>query len=580
MPDRPALTNNQIASRFQQLADLLEIQGEAVFKVVAYRRAAESLAQWPERLAMTRERGALGSIPGVGKAIEQKVEDLLDTGTFKLWEEVTRETPLGVAELLQVPDVGPKRARQLYSELGIDSLESLRRAVERGQLAGLRGLGPRGAQKIVDGLRSLQPSDHRLPLGQARTVALTLIEHLRNGLPDLLEVAVAGSTRRMRDTVGDLNLVLSHERMAEVQAALERLPTVDHVALQRDSYAAATLQNGVRVTVAVASPEQFGAVLHHWTGSVLYNQRLAEVARERGYALGPLGLSAPRSSPACPTEMELYDLLGLQLVPATMREEPDMVDRALAGNVPEEIEVGMLRGDLHTHTTWSDGQRTVREMAEAARALGYEYLCVTDHSQSLGVANGLSPLRLAQQRLEIDAVNAELAPFRVLQGVELEVRGDGSLDLPDETLAALDIVVASVHTGLRQGRERVTSRALAAVRHPLVDVLAHPTGRLVGRRAGGDFDMEALIAEALRTGTALEINSDPARLDLRDVDARPAAEAGCLLSIDSDAHSTEGLGNVFYGAALASRARVRQEQVLNTLPLNAMLSTLKRNRRE
>ena len=572
------LTNTELAHRFRRLADLLEIRGDPVFKVIAYRRAADSLAQQPESARALKERGELGAIPGVGKAIAQKIEDLFDTGTFKLWEEVVREIPPGVADLLQIPDVGPKRARQLYAELGVKGLDSLREAVEQGRLSEVSGLGSRGAQRIVEGLRSLQPPSALIPLGTAHPLALSLLAELEVQAGGLAHSSPAGGVRRRCEAVSDVAFVVAHSRPDSILSLLSTLPTVAEVEPTGERAAAARLHTGARVTLTVCEPRSFGAVLHHWTGSREYITRLAAFASERGYELTEFGLTSGGELETFEDERALYERLGMQYVPPTMREDADMVDAAAAGEVPVEIEVSMLHGDLHSHSTWSDGQHTIREMAKAARARGYEYLCVTDHSQSLGVANGLSPERLAAQRVEIEAVNQELAPFRLLQGVELEVRGDGSLDLPDETLAALDIVVASVHTGLRQERDRLTSRALSAIRSPYVDVLAHPTGRIVGGRAGGDFDMDALIAEAARTGTILEINSDPARLDLRDTHAHQALVAGCTLSIDSDAHTTDGLGNVWYGADVASRARATVGAIHNALTLTEMLAGLKRHR--
>ena len=573
------MTNPEVAAVFRRLADLLEIRGDPVYKVTAYRRASESILSLPEPVQAVRQRGELEAIPGVGKAIEQKIEDLLDTGSFKLLDEVRAELPAGLAELLAVPEIGPKRARLLYKELGVDGLDALRRALAEGRLDGVKGLGPRGAQRIAEGIRALPVADSRVPLGQARAAGQELIAALLARAPEIRRLELAGSARRFRETVADLNLAAASPDPAAVVEAFASLPSVARVESRTDGACRVVLQSGVGADLHVLPEESWGSLLLLRTGSAAHLARLGEVASGRGLRLTERGLVGGGGLLPCPTEEGVYAALGMPYVPPPMREDTGEVELALRGELPPAFAVERLRGDLHTHSEWSDGTRTIREMATAARERGYEYLCVTDHSQSLGVANGLGPERLARQREEIGLVNRELAPFRVLQGVELEVRNDGSLDLPDEVLARLDIVVASVHSGLRQGRERVTPRALAAIRHPLVDVLAHPTGRLVGGRPGGEFDMDLLISEAARTGTALEINSDPARLDLRDTHVRQALAAGCTFSIDSDAHTAEGLGNVLYGAAVASRAMLRPEDVLNTLPLDAMLGRLKRNRR-
>jgi DNA polymerase (family 10) len=572
-------SNREIAAVFRRLADLLEIRGDPVYKTAAYRRAAESVAQLGGSVTEARQRGELQRIPGVGKAIAQKIEDLLDTGTFKLLDEVQAELPAGLAEVLAVPEVGPKRARLLYERLGVDSLAALRAATLEGRLQGVPGLGPRGAQRIAEGLGALPVPEERRPLGAARAAGLRLVEELlATGLADRVELA--GCARRYRETVEGLDLVAAARRPAALLEAFAALPAVASLEATAEHARAGTLQDGTSVELRAVHPDRWGALLLTRTGSAAHVERLRTLATEQGLTLDELGLwaGAPPELAPCAMEEQVYGRLGLRPVPPPMREGWGEVELALRGELPPAFEAERLRGDLHTHSTWSDGKRSILEMAEAARARGYEYLGVSDHSQSLGVANGLSPERLEAQRAEIEAVNAQLAPFRVLQGCEVEVRGDGSLDLPDEVLARLDLVTASVHSGLRQGRERVTARALAALRHPLVDVLAHPTGRLVGGRPGGDFDMEALLAEAARTGTALEINGDPARLDLRDTHARAAAEAGCALTIGSDAHSSEGLENVRYGAAVATRARLEPGRVLNTLPLPELMGRLKRHR--
>ncbi len=576
MPQRPS--NTEVAATFSRLADLLAIRGESRFKVVAYRRAAESIAQLPEPLDAIRRRSALEDIPGVGEEIARKIEDLLDTGSFPLLREVEAEFPPGVAELLAVPDIGPKRARLLYEQLGIDSLDALRRALAEGRLREVAGLGPDLIARVSAGAGSLQAADERLPLGAARALGLDLIARLTDRVPAIRRIELAGSVRRSRETAGDLDIVAAAEDPAAAVAAFAALPGVARVEMQGPNRCRVLLQDGFAADLRVLPERHWGSLLHHFTGNKYHNIRLRDLALARGAHMSEYGYTVGDELAPCATEAEVYAFLGMQYIPPPLRENTGEIDLALRGALPDVVQQEQLRGDLHAHSTWSDGAHGIRDMALAARERGYEYLCITDHSQGLGVANGLTPERLRAQRAEIDAVNAELAPFRVLQGSEVEVRADGRLDLPDEALAALDIVVAAVHSGLRQGRERVTGRALAALRHPLVDVLAHPTGRIVGGRPGGDFDLDALYAEAARTGTVLEIDGDPARLDLRDLHARAAVAAGCTLSVDSDAHAADGLDNVFYGVGVAQRAWVTPDRVLNTLPLDELLARLKRNR--
>ncbi|MDQ3327032.1 MAG: DNA polymerase/3'-5' exonuclease PolX [Chloroflexota bacterium] len=563
-----------MADTLQRLADLLEIRGEAVFKIAAYRRAGESISAVTESLTAIQARGELEAVPGVGKAIAQKIADLLNTGSFKLLDEVQAEIPAGVAALLQVPDVGPKRARLLYEKLGVASVDDLRSALDSGQLAATKGIGPAGARRIAEGLASLQPTDTRLPLARALPLAATLREQIRQ--LGATQVEIAGSVRRFAELVGNVNLVASADDPEALLDAFCSLPSVASIESQDDGARRVVLHDGAPVNLVVGTHQAFGSLLHYHTGSKQHIARLNKLACERGAELNARGFVVDGATHPCAAEDEVYTYLELQPAPPEMREDTGEIERAMAGTLPPSFEATSLRGDLHMHTTWSDGTRSIREMALAARERGYEYVCITDHSQSLGVANGLSGERLLQQRMEIDEVNTELTPFRVLQGVEVEVLGDGSLDLPDDVLRSLDVVTASVHSGLRRGRESVTARALAALSHPLVDVLAHPSGRLVGGRSGGDFDMNALYAVAARTGTALEINGDLARLDLRDTHARAAVAAGCTFTIGSDAHSVEGLSNAAYGARLATRAWVRHEHVLNARPLDAVLGALKR----
>jgi DNA polymerase (family 10) len=579
MTTRP-MTNAEVAATFVLLADLLEIHGESSYKVLAYRRAADGITQESESVAALRQRGALKQIPGVGQEIAQKITDLLDTGSFRLLDQAKADIPPGVATLLRVPGLGPKRARLLYESLGIDSLDALRAALDEGRVARVAGVGAKTAEHIGEGLKSLHTDDNRLPLGTARPLGLRLIEQLRERAPSIRAIELAGSIRRFRETIGDLDIVAAAPDPSAVVQAFVSLPMVANVEMSGENRCRVLLDSGFGADLWVLPEAHWGSLLLHVTGNKHHDIRLRDMALERGRRLSEYGLTRDGRLTTCATEEEAYRELGLQWIPPPMRQGAGEIDLAMRGELPAVIELRQLRGDMHTHSEWSDGTRSIREMALAARARGYEYLCLTDHSQGLGVAHGLTPERLRQHRVEIDSVNVELAPFRVLQGTELEVRADGSLDYDDEILASLDIVIASVHSQLQQDRERITERALAAIRHPLVDILAHPTGRIVGGRRGGDFEMEALYAEAARTGTVLEIDGDPGRLDLRDVHARAAITAGCIVSIDSDAHSVEGLANVFYGVGTAQRAWVPPERVLNTLPLDAMLARLKRNQRQ
>jgi DNA polymerase (family 10) len=566
-------SNAEAARAFRLLADLLEIGGESAYRVGAYRRAAEGIARLSEPLEAIRRRGGLQEIPGVGPSIARKIGEFLDTGTIQRLEEVEREVPPGVAGLLAVPDVGPKRARLLWEEAGVDSLDALSVALEAGRVDEL--LGPGEARRINQGLGTLKEGEeNRQPVGAARPMALELIDHLREPAPSISQIEPAGSIRRFRETVGDLDIAAASEEPREVVEVFAALDEVSRVELKGPNRCRVVLGNGFPADLWVLPERYWASLFFHITGDKYHDIRLRDMAITRGGRLNEYGYTEGDRLKTFATEGEIYEFFGMQYVPAPMRSDAGEIDLALRGELPRVLGLDDLKGDLHVHTTWSDGTASVRKMALAAKERGHEYLAITDHSRGLGVANGLDADRLREQRQEIDRVNVELAPFRALQGVELEVRADGSLDLPDGVLGELDFVVASVHTGLGQDREKLTARALSAMRHPLVDVLAHPTGRIVGGRSGGDFHMDALYEEAAKTGTVLEIDGDPSRMDLRDEHARAAIAAGCYLSVDSDAHSVGGLVNLLYGVGVAQRAWVPPERVLNTLPLEGLLGRL------
>ncbi|RIK41373.1 MAG: DNA polymerase/3'-5' exonuclease PolX [Chloroflexi bacterium] len=573
------LTNADVAATFELLADLLSIRGDSRFKVDAYRRAAENIAQLPEALAAVRARNQLEQIPGVGKEIAQKIGDLFDTGTFDLLQEVEAQYPPSLAEVLRAPGIGPKKARALYETLGVASLDDLRAALDAGRLSGLAGFGPTSIARLATALRALETAEERMPLGVARRRGLELLEQIRAGAPGLHAIELAGSIRRFRDTIGDIDISAAADDPEAVVEVFLTVPAVADIEMRGPNRGRVRLHSGVSADIWVLPPAHWGALLFHTTGSKYHNIHLRDLANDRGAHLNEYGLTTNGGLMPFASEAELYAAFDMQFIPPPMREDNGEIELALRHELPVVVEQRDLRGDLHMHSTWSDGTATIREMALAAIERGYEYICITDHSGGLAIAHGLDANRLRAQRRDIDEVNAEMAPFRVLHGVETEVRADGSLDLPDDALAALDLVIASVHSSLQQDRERLTQRAVAAIRHPLVDILAHPTGRIVGGRSGGDFDVDALFRAAAEAGTVLEINADPARLDLRDSHARAALAAGCRLHIGSDAHSTAGLDNVFYGIGVAQRAWAGPQHILNTLPLDQLLAALKRNRR-
>jgi DNA polymerase (family 10) len=569
------LDNRQVADILLQIADMLEIKGEVVYKSLAYRRAAQSIVDLGRDIHEVWAEGRLREIPGVGEALALKLDELLSTGRLQYYEELQEQVPAGVVGLLRIPEVGPKTARLLWERLGIMSVADVERAAEEGRLRELPGLGARSEQRILEGIRALHRRSDRISLGVAWPVAAELLEQLRY-LPGVQVVSAAGSLRRMRDTVGDLDLLAAAEEGERVTAAFVRFPQVAEVVVQGPTKATVILKDGLQADLRVLPRERWGSLLQHFTGSRAHNVALRGLAQERGLSLSEYGYKRGEEEILCPEEEDVYAHLGLPWIPPELREDRGEIEAAQKKRLPRLLELADIRGDLHAHSDWSDGVASIEEMAAGARELGYEYLVITDHTRSLGVANGLDEARFQEQRALIDRLNARQADFRILQGCELEICADGSLDFADEVLARFDLVVASVHTGLRQDRERVTERVLRALRNPHVDVIGHLTGRLLGQREPSEVDVEAVLREAARTGTAIEVNGITERLDLDDVHVKRAVELGVTLSVDSDAHSVGALRSMFYGVATARRGWASAANVLNTRSLRDLQAWLQR----
>lgn len=580
------LSNQQIAAIFNDIADRLDIQGEIVFKVRAYRAAAENILNAPRSVAELWQAGALDQIPGVGKEIAAKIDELMRTGRLAFYERLRDEVPDGVAAMLRVPNVGPKRVKEFWEKLGITSVDDLEAAARAGKLRDLPRMGEKAEQKILAGIESMKRrATGRMRLGDALPIARRIVAALREA-PGVQKAEYAGSLRRGKETIGDLDILVAAADPAPVMQVFLAQPDIAEVLAAGETKSSVRLENGLQVDVRVVATHVWGTALQYFTGSQLHNIKLRELAQKKGltlneYAVSRLGdKDSAESGETFEDEPALYARLGMAYIPPELREDRGEVEKALElgpGRVvmPDLIDLRDLKGDLQMHTTWSDGTGDVMSMARAAIALGYEYILITDHTAGLGVVNGLTPERIMQQRKEIDRVNAQLKKeglkFRVLQGAEVEVKSDGSLDLPDEVLAQLDLVQASVHTALTQPREKITARAIRALQNPHVNILGHPSGRLLNEREGADYDWEALFRAALEYDVALEINADPSRLDLNDVLAQRAVALGCKLSISTDAHSPDGLQNMILGVTVARRAWATPGSVINTWPLTKLL---------
>jgi DNA polymerase (family 10) len=593
----PLPSNAEIARILHEIGDILEVKGEVVYKTVAYHRAADEIARQPIEVARAYREGRPPHIPGIGKAIAEKLEELARTGRLDYYERLRAEFPASLLALLEIPGVGPKTVKLVYEQLGIDSIEDLRRAAERGLLRRLRGFSAKAEQSILAGIAALERRPGRMLLDRAAAYVERLEAALRD-VPGLRRLVAAGSFRRRVETIGDLDLLAETAEPGALVERLTSLPEVERVLGAGPHKASVVLRDGPQVDCMIMPPGAAGTYLVHFTGSKAHNVRLRAMARDRGWSLSEHGFArlGPDGEPATgheaelrtfATEAEVYAFLDLPYIEPELREDRGEIEAALAGRLPRLVERSDLRGDLHCHSDWSDGVHDVATMAEAARRAGLEYAVLTDHTVSLAIARGLDPARFAAQRAVVAELNARFeaeeregrlppgaspAGFRLLHGCELEIRADGSLDLPDEVLAGFDVVVASLHVGRRQPRERLTARVLAAIRSPHVDVIAHPAGRIIGERDDLDLDWEAIFEAAAATGTALELNGSPPRLDLSAERARRAVEAGCLLAIDSDAHRTTEFGHLDWGVSQARRGWVEARSVVNTWPRAELLA--------
>jgi len=573
----PGVDNARIAQTMQDIAAMLEFQGDNRFKIQSYRRAADTLLNMPEDIRAPWREGRLEALPNVGEAIAAKIDELLRTGSLGFYERLRAAVPPGLLELTAIPDIGPKTALMLHANLGINSVAELEQALADGRVATVPGFGPKSVQKLREGLAAAQKhsSDQRMLLAVARPLIRGLVDQLReSGLP-IDQIEIAGSIRRGRSTIGDGDILCTSPAPLRVIERFIGLPQVGQVVGHGDHKATVRLRNGLQVDLMVLPPEHFGSLLHHFTGSREHNIQMRDRALSQGLKLNEYGfVHADGSQVPCATEEAVFAMLGLPWIAPELREGVGEIEAAAAGRLPALITVSDMRGDLHNHSKWSDGTATIEQMARAARDRGYAYMAITDHSQSLTIAHGLTVEQIREQAAEVAEVNRLLTPFRVLHGVELEIKTDGTLDYPDGVLASLDIVIASVHQGLRHEGERVTARVLDACRNPHVDIIAHPTGQILGSRDPSALDVDAMIATARTTGTVLEINASPERLDLNEVYTRRAVDAGVLLSIDTDSHHPDGFVNIEYGITVARRGWASAANVLNTWPLDRLLAWL------
>lgn len=572
------LTNRDIAEIFENIADLLEIKGESVFRVLAYREGAQTIRDLPRDLSAIHAEGKLTELPNIGDTLADKIEEMLTTGELQFYKRITAEIPLSLVEILHVNGVGPKKVKRFWQELGILTLPELESAAREGKLRGMSGMGAKSEQKILEGIEALKRRTNRLSIGIVLPIAQSILNDLLK-LPQAQYGDIAGSLRRYKSTIGDVDILIVSDDAAPIMDAFVNRPDVARILGHGPTKSSVELLQGLQVDVRVLPAARYGTALSYFTGSKDHNVRLREIALKQGLSLNETAFSNAETSEEvvlCATEEEVYKTLGLPYIPPELREDRGEIEAAQAGDLPHLIELADIRGDLHMHTTWSDGHLSIREMAEAARQRGLSHIVITDHSRSLGIANGLSIERLMEQQKVIREVDAEMGPdFTVLHGTEMEIKSDGTLDYPDEVLAQLDLVIASLHTSLRQSREEITQRLVNAIRNPHVDIIGHPRGQLIPEREPADLDMDTIFAAAKEHGTVMEINANPRRLDLDDSHARRAQELGIKLAINTDAHSAGELDLTHYGVATARRGWIQPENVINTWTTGQLLDWLR-----
>jgi DNA polymerase (family 10) len=578
-------TNQEIAALLYRIADILEIQGEIVFKVVAYRRAADAIEHLGRDVRDVWQNDArnLRAVQGVGEAIADKIDELLRTGELAYYKEISKGIPEGIFELLTIPDVGPKTVARLWKELGVTDADMLEQAAREGRLRSLKGFGARSEERILAGIEAARrkKSVSRIPLGQAYLFAHRMVDALRAACGGAIrEIAPAGSLRRMKQTIGDLDILVSSESPEAIIDAFVNLPQVREINAKGTTKASIIAENRLQVDLRVVEPERWGSALQYFTGNKEHNIQVRQIALDQGLSLSEWGFKMLKREQEIltPREEDVYEKLGMPWIPPELREAAGEVEAARKKKLPRLIELTDLKGDLQSHSTWSDGSYSMEQMAEAARARGLKYLAVTDHSQGLGIARGLTPERVREQWREIDALNRRWSDFQLLKGIELEIRADGTLDFPNELLAEFDVVLVSTHSALKQRREKITARVIKAIRNPYVDVFAHPTGRLLGERDETALDLEEVFRIAKDTGTILEIDGAPERLDLDDARVRLARSAGVQIVIDSDAHTPDGFNGLLFGVAMARRGWLEASDVLNTLEWQDLRKKLKRHR--
>ncbi len=575
------MQNRQIAEIFNRIATLLEIKGDIIFKIRAYQKAAENLETQAEDVALLRQENRLAEIPGIGKALQEKIGEYLDTGKISAYEELIKEIPESILDVMNIPSVGPKKAKLFYDQLGIKDVAGLKKAAETGKLLGLPAIKEKTIQNILDGIKVIEAGRERMNLGVATKTADDIIAALKK-IPEVKHVSTAGSLRRSRETIRDIDILIDSTNPKKVMESFVHLPQVKSVNAEGGTKASILTNENLQVDLRVVEPQSFGAALLYFTGSKNFNVKLRQIAMKKNMKVNEYGVFAIKGKTekllASKTEEECFKALGLPYIPPELREDIGEAEIFSGADIkiPKLIELKDIRGDFHVHSTYSDGRNTIAQMVEAAQSLGYEYLSISDHSLRLRVAGGVSVEDLKKKKKEIDSLNKGLKNFRILYGTEVEIDSEGNLDYNEAILSEFDIVVAAVHSGFEQPPEQLTNRIVRACQNKYVDIIAHPTGVHIGKRDPYNIDFKEVCQAAVDTNTCLEINAFPLRLDLNSSNIYFAKKAGVKFVINSDAHAREHLELIKFGVAIARRGWLRKEDVVNTLPLKDMMKALRK----
>jgi DNA polymerase (family 10) len=574
MATQTPISNKQIAAVFYEVADILEIKS-VKFKPVAYRRAAHVIETLDEDINSISERGELEEIPGVGTNLAAKIREILGTGTLAYLEKLKQETPEGVLKLAEIGGIGPKKALILSRELGINDREKLEEAAKAGKIRDLPGFGEKSEKNILQSIHAMKSTGRRFLLGDILPVAEAIKKRLA-ALPATQEISLAGSIRRRKETVGDVDILAASAEPEKIMAAFCELPEIDRILGRGPTKSSIVLTSGVQVDLRVVDKDQYWTALQYFTGSKAHNIAMRRRALDRNWKLNEYGITSLSDGKLLhgQTEQDLYRMLDLPYIEPELREDHGEIEAAIKGSLPEIVPYDAVRGDLHVHSSWSDGKHTIRELADAARALGYEYIAICDHAWNPKVGRGLDETAVVKQQAEIEHINRELDGFVVLAGIECNIDTEGNLDMGNKILGDLDVVVASVHSGLDMPRTEMTNRVLAALHNDQVDILGHPTGRIIQQREPVQLDLAVVFDAAGERGVSLEINAFPARLDLSDTNCRMAHEHGARFSIGSDAHARENLGFMELGIATARRGWLESKDIINTLHLRDLLRLL------